>query len=319
LGRNFLRVFLMGTNRLPGGVITGSFGGDGAPPTLEYLVVAGGGGGGGGLAGGGGAGGLVTNAGYVITPGTTYTITIGNGGIAGVDLGDGGNGANSIFGIGTVTTLSATSGTITAVGGGKGGAGTGGVGGSAGGSGRSTNSPAGIDPNVVGQGNPSGIKVADDGTGAGGGGAGSAGQAARPYLYGGNGGAGLISTITGFPVVYAGGGGGGVRNDGGSSGRAGAGSEAAGAGSAGGYRRDRTYNVINQVGTGGAPNTGSAGAGGCATSPYLEGHGPGGSGIVVIRYLAYYSPAKSTTGSPNTYVIGPWRVYKFIQSGTISF
>ena len=51
----------------------------------------------------------------------------------------------------------------------------------------------------------------------------------------------------------------------------------------------------------------------------LHGHGPGGSGIVVIRYLAYYSPAKSTTGSPNTYVVGPWRVYKFIQSGTISF
>jgi hypothetical protein len=29
--------------------------------------------------------------------------------------------------------------------------------------------------------------------------------------------------------------------------------------------------------------------------------------------------ATSTTGSPETYIAGPWRVYKFVASGTITF
>jgi hypothetical protein len=45
----------------------------------------------------------------------------------------------------------------------------------------------------------------------------------------------------------------------------------------------------------------------------------GGSGIVVIRYPSYLAPATSTTGSPETYVTGFWRVYRFVASGTITF
>jgi hypothetical protein len=47
--------------------------------------------------------------------------------------------------------------------------------------------------------------------------------------------------------------------------------------------------------------------------------GAGGSGIVVIRYPSYLAPATSTTGSPETYTTGGWRVYRFVASGTITF
>jgi hypothetical protein len=39
----------------------------------------------------------------------------------------------------------------------------------------------------------------------------------------------------------------------------------------------------------------------------------------VIRYPSNQSAAKSTTGNPQTYVNGPWRVYVFTDSGTITF
>jgi hypothetical protein len=45
----------------------------------------------------------------------------------------------------------------------------------------------------------------------------------------------------------------------------------------------------------------------------------GGSGIVILRYPSYLAPATSTTGSPETYVTGFWRVYRFVASGTITF
>ena len=53
--------------------------------SVEVLVVAGGGGGGGnsGYAyggGGGGAGGLIYNPAFSVTPGTSYTVTVGAGG-----------------------------------------------------------------------------------------------------------------------------------------------------------------------------------------------------------------------------------------------
>ena len=54
---------------------------------LEYLVVAGGGGGGGTIAGGGGAGGLLSSSFSSITPGSTYTITVGAGGTGGYGWG----------------------------------------------------------------------------------------------------------------------------------------------------------------------------------------------------------------------------------------
>jgi hypothetical protein len=47
--------------------------------------------------------------------------------------------------------------------------------------------------------------------------------------------------------------------------------------------------------------------------------GAGGSGIVVIRYPSYLAPVVATTGSPQTYVTGSWRIYVFTASGTITF
>jgi hypothetical protein len=65
-------------------------------------------------------------------------------------------------------------------------------------------------------------------------------------------------------------------------------------------------------------NTGGGGGGGGWISGGDSG-GAGGSGIVVIRYPAYQAPATSTTGSPTTYIAGPYRVYMFYASGTITF
>jgi hypothetical protein len=39
----------------------------------------------------------------------------------------------------------------------------------------------------------------------------------------------------------------------------------------------------------------------------------------VIRYPSYLAPATSTTGSPQTYIAGSWRVYVWVSSGTITF
>jgi hypothetical protein len=65
------------------------------------------------------------------------------------------------------------------------------------------------------------------------------------------------------------------------------------------------------VNTGGGGGAGATAAGGPA--------GAGGSGIVIIRYPSYQFAAKATTGSPSTYITGPWRVYVFTSSGTITF
>ena len=54
--------------------------------SVEALVVAGGGGGGNGTAGGGGgAGGVVYSSALAVTPGSTYTIGVGGGGLGGLD------------------------------------------------------------------------------------------------------------------------------------------------------------------------------------------------------------------------------------------
>jgi hypothetical protein len=69
--------------------------------SIELLAVAGGGGGGSDLAGGGGAGGLIYNSAFAVTPGTTYTVTVGAGGLGGQAVRQstsvGTNGSNSVF------------------------------------------------------------------------------------------------------------------------------------------------------------------------------------------------------------------------------
>jgi hypothetical protein len=63
----------------------------------------------------------------------------------------------------------------------------------------------------------------------------------------------------------------------------------------------------------------NSGSGGGGDSNGAGGGGAGGSGVVVLRYPSYLAPATSTTGSPETYVTGFWRVYRFVASGTITF
>jgi hypothetical protein len=118
---------------------------------------------------------------------------------------------------------------------------------------------------------------------------------------GGSGGAGTVLSISGSAIQYAGGGGG-------------AGFVSNSLGSAGG---GNGIGWSTLLGSTALANTGSGG-GGAATG--LGGAGyAGGSGIVIIRYPSYLAPATSTTGSPETYVSGNYRVYKFVASGTITF
>jgi hypothetical protein len=71
--------------------------------------------------------------------------------------------------------------------------------------------------------------------------------------------------------------------------------------------------------TTGVANTGGGGGGAGLISSSARAGAAGGSGIVIIRYPSYLAPATSTTGGPEMYIAGAWRVYKFVASGTITF
>jgi hypothetical protein len=270
--------------------------GSGAGPSVvDYLVVAGGGGGGRHQAGGAGAGGfressgnagcytaspLATPTGITLTA-TTYPITVGAGGAAGVltNAGGGTNGSNSVFS------------TITSAGGGHGGGytntptGDPGEPGGSGGGGSSSSSTSGLmcnqgtgntPPVSPSQGNPGGKGYGVSPHGAGGGG--GATQAGNPGPPNGSpicgpagpGGDGATTSISGSPTTYAGGGGGahsiGIQGSGGS-----------GGGGEGG-----TCGSPNAGGQAGTANTGGGGGGGSQSSD--PGTGTGGKGIVIIRY-----------------------------------
>jgi hypothetical protein len=76
---------------------------------------------------------------------------------------------------------------------------------------------------------------------------------------------------------------------------------------------------LSNAGTSGQANTGSGGGGGGGNNTIRLASGGGGSGIVVLRYPSYLAPAAATTGSPQTYIAGPYRVYVFTSSGSITF
>jgi hypothetical protein len=111
--------------------------------------------------------------------------------------------------------------------------------------------------------------------GGGGGGAGSHGKPALNSLTNGNGGAGLASQISGTVTYYAGGGGSGTHGPGGV-GYAGMSNALGGVGGGG------AGGGPGVVGGTGGTNTGGGGGGGMHPSPNAS--GPGGPGIVVIRY-----------------------------------
>jgi len=244
---------------------------------VDILVVAGGGAGGppfssnnyGG--GGGGGGGVIATSNLLLAKGS-YPVIVGAGGesISSDLYSDSGD--NSVFG------------ELTAIGGGAGGymdgLGTGNQaalligrdGGSGGGSAAFT--PSGPNGGVgqPEQGNNGGKGSGSVGVfyaGGGGGGAhGSGSNAVSETKYGGAGGPGILSSISGTPTYYGGGGGGGSSASDASGGGA---SDCGGVGGAG----------DSPIGKGGNNNTGCGGGGG----GYTAAGGAGGSGIVIIRYL----------------------------------
>ena len=228
---------------------------------IEYLIVAGGGSGGNRHRGGGGAGGVLT--GFTnVTPGA-YTITVGAGAPGNAttthpSAPGGQQGSNSVaFG-------------LTAIGGGAASGSGGSAGGSNAGNGNRNN---GFTP---GQGNSGGFGTTSFSgewsyCGGGGGGAGSPGEDAvnGSPAKAGNGGNGILSSISGVNAFYGGGGAGGIGING-----------YIGYGGLGGGG-DGNH---NDVGQGGAPNTGGgAGSGGFSGSTNW-GNGGGGSGVVIVRY-----------------------------------
>jgi hypothetical protein len=222
--------------------------------TVEVLVVAGGGGGGYGYGGGGGAGGLVYASSYSMTPGASISCSVGDKGLANNP------GSNSTFG--SITALGGGQGgignTSPAVSGGSGGGGPG-YGFVTGASATQANSGGGTGYGYAGGNGTVNQKGAGGGGGAGGVGSNASGVNA------GNGGAGYTSTISGASVCYAGGGGGGSL--GGTFGTASCGGAAGSATAVGGTA---------------TANTGGGGGGGAGQS--YDG-GPGGSGIVIVRYV----------------------------------
>jgi hypothetical protein len=235
--------------------------------SCDILQVAGGGGGSFGVGGGGGAGGLIAYASQSVSG--SNTVTIGAGGASGTT-----NGNSSSF-----AALTAS------VGGGYGGenanGNTGGSGGGAGGTNSYTGGTA-----TSGQGSNGGSTSGGGGLngGGGGGGKGAAGGA-NSTLNGGTGGIG-VNTVTnwgsfadlvsaagvGASGYFAGGGGGGSRdyaNNNGGTGGTGGGGKGAGA------------NGVSVVGT---INTGGGGGGG--SNDGTRRGAAGGSGIIIVRYLA---------------------------------
>ena len=218
--------------------------------TVNALIVGGGGGGGkpGSFAGGGGGGGGFVEVASRAISADDYAIDVGLGGDSSVDYNSpGSNGENSSFD------------GIVALGGGGGGTlySINGVSGGSGGGGAGPGSSAGAASTT--QGNPGGVGLA--GSAGGGGGAGEPGHDATlvggTAPYGGNGGDGLPSLISGASVYYAGGGGGNGQNTDGLGGLGGGGDTGPAAA--------------------GTPNTG----GGAGTSSSGV---TGGSGIVIISY-----------------------------------
>jgi hypothetical protein len=152
--------------------------------SVEYLVVGGGGGGGNAYdnsAGGGGGAGMVLSGTTSVTPGQSYTVTVGAGGLGGAGTYpgsyDGASGGTSVFS------------TITAIGGGQGWG--------------TRKNQAIIGAAQVGDTTaPTGGGGGGGGTGGKGGGGATGNGTINSGITGGSGGAGLTSSISGFARIY---------------------------------------------------------------------------------------------------------------------
>jgi len=254
--------------------------------SADYLVVAGGGGGG-NLGGGGGAGGYLAGT-TTITP-NTYAFVIGGGANGGAASTTGGTGSNTTaFG-------------LTALGGGGGGShsagstSTYGANGGSGGGGSDNSSTYGPGSGTLGQGYAGGIgSLSHLDAPRGGGGGGGAGGVGVAINSGGHGGPGILNTINGSSLYWAGGGGcsgyGGT-SPGGNGGIGGGGGGStqppASAGAGGGSALNSGTSGVsasNSFGGLGGQNTGGGGGGASYVTNQLADRS-GGSGIVIVRYL----------------------------------
>ena len=276
--------------------------------STDFLVIAGGGGAGSDRGGGAGAGGYrnsfnsETSGGggssetaLQLTPGQTYTVTVGGGGVgqsASPHSTDSSIGVSSLISGSGITT-------ITSIGGGYGGmkapAGpkAGGAGGSGGGAHR--DSPA--TPGGAGTSNQGFAGGASDGADVGGGGGGAV--EAGNTNGGGYGGDGLSSSITGSAVARGGGGGG-------HSGSVNPPPGGTGGGGAGGYDGTVSGGVAGTINTGG-------GGGGRADGGNAG--GAGGSGVVILR-MATAQFSNTTTGSPTESNSGSDTILVYTGSGS---
>ena len=276
---------------------------------VDFLVIAGGagggvvGGGGGGGAGGyrnsyssesSGGGGSSETA-LSLTPGTTYTVTVGAGGTAQTtNQKAGNNGSNSLISGTGITT-------ITSIGGGGGAGPSGGSedgkDGGSGGGGSGDGSPKGDGTANQGYDGGAGGSSGSHG-GGGGGGASAAGQGSFGTGAAGDGGAGLSSSITGSSVARGGGGGGAIyQNNRGNGGTGGGGA---------GSRQDPATE-----GASGTANTGGGGGGDYSNQP---GHA-GGSGVVILR-MATSDYSGTTSGSPSVSTSGSDTILVFNGDGS---
>ena len=250
--------------------------------SVRLLVIGGGGAGGGRYDttakdagfGGGGGGGFTTVDSIGVTPGDTYDIVVGKGGLS--DTTHSENGGQSSF-VGTGVEARAD-------GGGYGGgftknvSGVGGDGANGGGggffwkgSGSTYTQQNGGSATGFGAGYAGGKNGGTNRSGGGGGGAGGAG-ATPTSKNGGAGGVGKMSDITGSEVYYAGGGGGG--------GNCTSGGLGANGGGNGGHGEPPTDDLKH-----GTPGTDGLGGGGGGSAQYnakISG-GKGGSGVVIVR------------------------------------
>jgi hypothetical protein len=236
--------------------------------TVKALVV-GGGGGGGGYIGGGGGGGVVK-----------YTANLNVSGINTITVGDGGLGQDAFHSPGP--SRDGTNGGSSSIGN---------LLVSAGGTWNPTLEQGGSSGSFTGG-------ASNNNNGGGGGGAAANGANAVAH-YAGNGGIGVLSSITGDATYYGGGGGGGYY-DTNYPVLAYPGLGGLGGGGNGAY--DYTWNLTNRPS--GTPNTG--GGGGGSTGGGNSGGGDGGSGIVIIAYPSppITPPTIFATGGTVTYANG---------------
>ncbi len=288
--------------------------------SIEALVVAGGGPGGYRRGGGGGAGGLIHDTALAVAGGSTYTVTVGAGGVASESAtAYGTSGGASSIALGQ-TVL------VETVGGGAGGNADnasyrpGAAGGSGGGGGGIAGTVGGA--GTAGQGNAGGQGNANNnnsvaGGGGGAGRAGGSGSGDSPPSAG-SGGQGYRCAITGSDVWYAGGGGGGGVQVGSATNLGSPGGGGDGGGGRGGMAvPSGTVNpAFDEHAVAGTDGLGGGGGGGSDVSGSYKGAN-GGNGIVIVRYTVQGSgagsaePVVSLTGA--TYagdlkITGTWRV-----------